>query len=101
MHCYVYGLTGTDEDGIQMYSEGGMALHSHSFITLWLRFCFFCLTYIVRRLFLPCNRLGTAGGKAVAAMLLSNRALLCLDISNNCLGATGIEAIAIAVTKNT
>lgn len=54
-----------------------------------------------RRLLLPCNCLRAAGGKAIAAMLLSNRALLCLDVSNNQLGATGIEAIARAVAKNT
>ncbi|CAM9674473.1 unnamed protein product [Pylaiella littoralis] len=34
-------------------------------------------------------------------MLLSNCGLLCLDISNNRLGAAGIEAIAIAVARNT
>lgn len=50
---------------------------------------------------LPANLLREAGGKAVAGMLISNETLLHLDISGNRLGATGIEAVATAIAKNT
>lgn len=54
----------------------------------------------LRRLLLPANHLRTTGGKAIAGMLLSNEALCCLDVSNNHLGAIGIEAVATAIAKN-
>lgn len=59
-----------------------------------------CL-YFRHRLLLPSNHLRAAGGKAIASMLLSNAALLCLDVSDNQLGSPGIEAIATAIVKNT
>lgn len=57
--------------------------------------------YFSRRLLIPGNRLMTAGGKAIAGMLLSNGSLFCIDVSNNYLGSTGIEAMAKAIAKNT
>lgn len=58
-------------------------------------------TFFYRRLLIPGNSLMTAGGKAIAGMLLSNGSLFCLDVSNNYLGPAGIEAMAKAIAKNT